>query len=364
MKTGLSASFIKRYAAGPVVRADQLRTTGVADVTVLFGASGSGKTTILRCIAGLERPDEGEIRFNGKVWSDTKEQTYLPARLRNVGLVSQDYSLFPHMTVARNVAYGLDGLEGRARRRRVTETLDWVGLTGLERRLPRDLSGGQQQRVALARAMARRPQLLLLDEPLSALDAPTRQRLRGELRELLRHLGIPTMLVTHDREEALALGDGLVVMSGGEIVQQGRAQNVFSRPDNLAVASILAIETIQPGHIIHVTDDLIAVEVNGIRLLALARELPAGTRDVFACIRAEDVILTVGEDFCGSPRNRLAGVVREITRDGPLVRVALDCGFPLLALLTKQACQELALREGDTLHAVLKAPHIHLIPRG
>lgn len=255
----------------------------------------------------------------------------------------------------RNLAYGLHGLEAGARRQRVAETLDWLGLAGLERRLPHELSGGQQQRVALARAVVRRPRLLLLDEPLAALDTPTRLRLRGELRALLRQLDIPTLLVTHDRQEALPPW-AIIWWSSttGRIIQQGPLLEVFSRPGSLVVAGILAVETIQPGRILDCTDGLASVVVKETRLTALADDLPAGTRDVFVCIRAEDVILATGDDTHSSPRNRLAGIVRRLGREGPLVRVELDCGFPLLALLTKQGCEELDLREDRVVRVLLK----------
>ncbi len=361
MNTGLTASFTKSFPAGPVIRVDNLTTSTQAGVTVLFGPSGSGKTTVLRCIAGLGKPEEGAIRFNGKVWSDAGRHIFLPARKRNIGLVTQDYALFPHMTVGRNIGYGLDHISAGDRRRRVAEMLEWIGLEGLGKRMPHELSGGQQQRVALARAVARRPHLLLLDEPLSALDTPTRQRLRGELRGLLRQSGVPALFVTHDRQEALALGDDLVVMHDGNMVQQGTVQDVFNRPNSLAAASILAVETIQTGHVMETTDGLATVEVKGTRLIVSADNLPAG--EVIVCIRAEDVTLAVDRDGRGSPRNRLPAIVRNLTPDGSLVRVELDCGFPLLALLTKQGCQDIDLREGAMVCAVIKASNIHLIQR-
>ena len=362
MSEGLTASFARRFAAGPVIRAKGLRLPERSGITVLFGASGSGKTTLLRCLAGVERPDEGAIGFGAETWVDADQRLFLPPQRRNIGFVPQDYALFPHLSVQRNIAYGLRGLPEDENRSRVAEAIRWLGLGGLERRLPRELSGGQQQRAALARAVVRRPRLLLLDEPLSAIDGPTRQRLRGELRRLLNQLGIPTLLVTHDRVEALALGDHLVVMDGGETVQQGPVQEVFSRPASLAVAGILAVETIQPGRVTDVAEGMVTVAVQGTLLSALACDLPPDTRDVLVCIRAEDVVLSKGADAQSSPRNRLPAVVRALTHEGPLVRVDLDCGFPLMAVVTKRGCEELCLEEGGQVVALVKAPHIHLIP--
>ena len=361
MNSGLRASFSKRFAGGPLITVDELRVPAAAGVTVLFGASGSGKSTVLRCLAGLERPDTGLIQFGQSVWSDAATREFLPPRGRQAGFVPQDYALFPHLTVEGNIAYGLNGLPRAEQRQRVAGTLKWLGLEGLEKRLPGELSGGQQQRAALARAIAPRPRLLLLDEPLSALDAPARLRVRGELRALLRQCDTPTILVTHDRQEALALGDQLVVLHEGRVVQQGRVAEVFSRPNSRAVAGILAVETIQPGRVVDRGEGLVTVAAGSVHLVALAEGLAAGASQVLVCIRAEDVILARGPEVQSSPRNRLSATVLGMAREGPMVRVDLDCGFPLAALLTNQGCQELGLREGERVQALVKAPQIHLI---
>jgi molybdate transport system ATP-binding protein len=358
--TILTANFRKQFSGGPEIVVDELRIG--AGITVLFGASGSGKTTVLRCLAGLEIPDVGEIKFGGEVWFQKNGNVFAPPQRRHIGFVPQDYALFPHLTVAGNVGYGLNDLPAAECAPRIAETLQWLGLAGLEKRLPRELSGGQQQRVALARAVVRRPKLLLLDEPLAALDTPTRLRLRGELRQLLRQLGIPTILVTHDQLEALALGNDVVVLHAGRNVQHGAAQEVFSRPGNLAVAEITAFETIQPGVVLETRDGLATVAVSDARLIALAEDLPIDAREVYVCIRAEDVILARPDSAPSSPRNHLAATVRAVVREGPLMRVNLDCGFPLTALLTRPACEELGLHEGLRLVALVKAPQVHLIP--
>jgi len=360
---GIQAHFAKHFGGGVDICVDELCTGAHTGITVLFGASGSGKTTVLRCLAGLTAPDEGWIRFAGETWTDTARGFHLPPQQRHIGFVPQHYALFPHLSVAHNIAFGLHASTGAERAARVADMLRWVGLEGLADRLPRDLSGGQQQRVALARAVVTRPRLLLMDEPLSALDAPTRLRLGVELRGLLRQLDIPSLLVTHDRHEALTLGDDLVVMDQGRMIQRGPVHEVFSHPMSLAVAGIVAMETVQPGCIVQAADGLVTVAVGTAHLTAIGlNTLPIGG-EVYVCIRAENVILLKGaEALTASPRNHLPAVVRALHDEGPILRIDLDCGFPLMALLTKQACTELALKPNDRVTVLVKAPQVHLIP--
>jgi molybdate transport system ATP-binding protein len=181
-------------------------------ITVLFGPSGCGKTTVLRCLAGLERPEHGRIIFGDDVWFDSDTKTHLSPQKRGIGLVFQDYALFPHLSVAENIAYGLDALPKPERQTRVDEIIQRFGLDEQRHRRPRQISGGQQQRVALARALVTQPRLLLLDEPLSALDTGLRNELREDLRIQLKTLDIPVVLVTHDQAEAELLGAQIIMM--------------------------------------------------------------------------------------------------------------------------------------------------------
>ncbi len=192
-------------------------------VTILFGPSGSGKTTILRCLAGLEQPEEGTISWNGHIWFDAATHVHVPPQARGLGYMAQAYALFPNYTVEGNIAYGLSGLSVQEKKARVNEVLSLLQIKQLAQQKPTQLSGGQQQRVALARAIARRPQLLLLDEPLSALDAPTRTKLCEDLRMLLTRLAIPAVVVTHDWTEALALGDQMAVIDEGRVLTDRQA---------------------------------------------------------------------------------------------------------------------------------------------
>ena len=282
-------------------------------------------------------------------------------RSRHIGYMAQDYALFPNYSVAGNIAYGLGDLTPAGRTARVQEMVELFHLTGLEDARPRELSGGQQQRVALARAVAPRPQLLLLDEPLSALDAPTRAQLRGELRGLLKQLSLPSIIVTHDWAEALTLGDVMAVMHEGTILQVGTPQEVFSRPANADVARVVGVETVVQGTLVDVREGLATVRVGDMSLTAVA----AGniSSDVFVCIRAEDVTLEPIGAGLTSARNHLQGTVGAVASLGALARVTIDCGFPLVAVITRSALTELGLTIGTAVRASFKAGSVHLIPR-
>jgi molybdate transport system ATP-binding protein len=332
-------------------------------VTVLFGPSGAGKTTLLRCLAGLERPDAGRITLAGELWYG--DRVNLPARRRRVGYLFQEHALFPHLSVPANVAYGLVGVRRRERATRVAAALATAGATELAGRPVRQLSGGEAQRVALARALAPRPRLLLLDEPLSALDTPTRTRLRVELRHLLSAAGVPSIVVTHDRGEALALGDRMVVLIGGRIHQTGELATVFGRPADAKVAAAVGVEATLPGEVAGVAGGVTRVRVGPHVLLAAAVEFAPGA-PVLVCIRAEQVALELPDrpPHPASPRNRLPATVVGVDVEGPLLRVALDCaGVPLAAYVTGLAAEELRLRPGAAVTAVVKSAAVHLVPR-
>ncbi|HXQ02409.1 MAG TPA: ABC transporter ATP-binding protein, partial [Candidatus Udaeobacter sp.] len=247
---------------------------------------------------------------------------------------------------------------------RTSELLERFQLQDLAARYPHQLSGGQSQRVALARTLAPQPRLLLLDEPLTALDGPTRKTLRDELRNVLGSLNIPVLLVTHDRGEALALGDQVAIVNEGRIVQHASVEEVFRQPLTPAIAKIVAVETVQRARVLQADEELVTVAVGETRLIAAASDFPSGVTEVFVCIRAENVLLLKGvEAVSASARNRLPGIVKSLTREGPIWRIELDCGFTLTALLTRQACEELALQENDRVLALIKATNVHLISR-
>ena len=330
-------------------------------ITVLFGPSGSGKTSLLDLIAGLRRPASARIEIDGEALTDTTRGVLLPPHRRRIGYVPQDLALFPHLSVTQNLLYGKqDEATPAFSFEKITALLELQPL--LQRRVT-DLSGGERQRVALGRALLSAPRLLLLDEPLASLDARLKARILPYFARIRDECGVPMLYVTHDRFEALTLADEMVVMASGKIIQHGPVQEVFSHPADLSVAGILTVESVLPGRVLKVAEDLVTVAVGTTQITAMEHDLPPGTTDVSVCIRAEDVILLGGEAGPSSPRNHLPGTVRSLHREGPLMRVELDCGFPLVALLTKQACEELALAPGQGIIALVKAPSIHLIAR-
>lgn len=357
----LRASFSKTFPGGPTIQAAFRLPLDAFGLTVLFGPSGCGKTTVLRCLAGLEAPEEGLIQAGGEAWF-RGGRAIRSAPRRNIGFVSQDSALFPHLSVAGNIAYGIRGCSRAESRRRVAELIAMMGLQGLAERRPAELSGGQKQRVALARALAPRPRLVLLDEPFVSLDRAAAGQLRHALRKLLQDLRVPALLVTHDPLEALALGDRMLRMAGGRIVEEGEPAHLLSR---------------HGGHDGHDAQDsqmgvVVRTRVLGrveglLRLGAGSAELlapdPGGDfEEAFACIRGEGVALEHGPHGPQTQRNRLVAEIVGIEPLGGLTRVRLDAGFAFEALITTWACQDLKLAQGQTTHALIKASAIGVVP--
>ena len=270
-----------RRQFGPTVALDGLNlTVRPGELLALLGPSGCGKTTALRMLAGFEHPDSGEVLIDGE------NVTRVPAHRRDAGMVFQSYSLFPHLSALDNVAFGLRMRKVRMaeRRARAAELLELVGLADKKERFPHQLSGGQQQRVALARALALRPRVLLLDEPLSALDAKVRGTLREEIRRLQQELGITTLFVTHDQEEALSMADRVAVMRAGRVEQCSTPTELYSRPTTAFVAEFVGTVSRVPGRMIAAD----VVEVLGRRVQVLGDGAPVGAR-VDVLVRPEAV---------------------------------------------------------------------------
>jgi iron(III) transport system ATP-binding protein len=266
-------------------------------ITALLGRSGSGKTTLLRAIAGLETPTRGTITIGGTAVFDAARGIDMPTERRNLGLVFQSYALWPHRTVFDNVAYGLR-VRGTAREEiaeRVAAVLDGVGLGELGARYPHELSGGQQQRVALARAFAYGPPVILLDEPLSNLDAKLREESRLWVRNLIKRLGLTAVFVTHDQVEAMAIADEIVLLEGGRIVQAGSPQALYDEPRSLFAAEFMGSNSVLKGRVLDADDDRVSLDLGGFRLSGLRRgETPAGA-EASAVIRVERTRLAAGE---------------------------------------------------------------------
>ncbi len=349
------ADFEKRYSGGPGHHVRLSLPARGPHVLVLFGPSGSGKTTILRCIAGLETPDSGTIVYGDETWFSTTGS--VAPQIRKCGFVPQNYSLFPHLTVRQNVEYGVSSRD----KSYANEMLQMFRIDDIAGRLPDRISGGQQQRVALARALAMKPRLLLLDEPLSALDAGTREALRDELRSLLKDRAIPAICVTHDWSEALALGDRIAVISKGQILQHGLPEDVFSHPESPEIAAILGVDTVVVGRVEKREKGMLTLRVGSIQLTTF--EPKSATDEYYVCIRPENVAVELRSPTGSSIRNHLPARIKEIRPQGALLRVILDCGFDLVALLTNQAAGDLQLQRGAEVVAAIKATAIHLIPK-
>jgi ABC-type sulfate/molybdate transport systems ATPase subunit len=311
-----------------------------AGTVALVGPSGAGKSTVLRAIAGLVRPAAGRIALGDDTWFD--DRTWVPPEERRVGYVFQQYALFPHLTVRQNVAFAGP----------VGDLLERFGIAHLASAKPRSLSGGEQQRVALARAIARRPRVLLLDEPLAALDAHTRDTVRRELRELLRSLGLPALVVTHDFEDAASLADTVGVIVDGRLRQMAPPSELVARPADAFVGSLTG------ANLLH-GNAARAGTLSALRLdsgeLVLSSDAVAGP--AAAVVYPWDVTLS-REAPADSAQNHLAGVVSSVTRLGNRVRVAIG---PVTAEITAESAERLGVREGERLVAGWKATATRLV---
>ena len=352
----MKARFTKAYPSGPVIEAEFELNLGSFGLTVLFGPSGCGKTTVLRCLAGLERPDGGLIQAGAETWFSPGRPD-LPAARRGIGYVFQESALFPHLSVAGNIGYGLHGWPRAERRARVAELIRIMGLDAFAERRPAEVSGGEKQRVALARALAARPRLVLLDERFASLDRAAAEQLRHSLRQILQTLGVPAILVTHDPQEALALGDRMLLMAEGRIIRDGAPAEVLS---STGAAARAEIGEVLRARVLGRVEGLLRLQVGTTQLFAPD---PGGEfAEAYACIRAEGVSLERGPHGRMSQRNRLPATIRAIEPLGALRRVRLDAGMPLEALITTWACQDLGLAPGLEVHALIKASAIQVIP--
>jgi ABC-type Fe3+/spermidine/putrescine transport system ATPase subunit len=325
--------------------------TGPGEILVLLGANGSGKSVCLEAIAGFHRTAAGRVLIGGR------EVTQLAPERRRIAFVVQNFGLFPHLTIAENVAIG--GANGFD----VGALLARFGIGRLARFRPEHLSPGEKQRAALARALASRPSAYLFDEPFAALDAATAEMLGGELAVFVRRSDAPTVFVTHDRAEAAALADRVAVIEGGTIRQHGPAAEVFARPNSMAIARLFGFENLLEGRIAEETSGGFRVAVGSTCVeVAKCHAGRVGSRCVTLCIRAETVDLLPPEAV--EAPNRFAARVTDLRRSGPLLRVSLDCGFPLVAYALPQTARTLALAPGRAVNARIDAGAVHLLAAG
>jgi putative spermidine/putrescine transport system ATP-binding protein len=300
----------------------------------LLGPSGCGKTTTLQMIAGFVEPSGGAIRLEGRDLLAVK-----PAK-RGLGIVFQSYALFPHMTVAENVAFGLEmqGVAAAERSKRVGETLELVGLGAFTGRFHRQLSGGKQQRVALARALVTRPRVLLLDEPLGALDKRLRQQMQIELRQIQREVGITTIFVTHDQEEALTLSDRIAIFNEGKVVQVGAPHAVYERPSSAFAASFLGDANFFAGRVSAAGDQ---IETDGGRRIATRDALPSAGARITVAVRPEKMLLEAATTAAVDTANRWSGVVKQAVYSGSSITYRVDVGTEIMVFAQNQSAQPL-----------------------
>jgi molybdate transport system ATP-binding protein len=318
----------------------------------LAGPSGAGKTSVLRIAAGLVRPERGLVEANGETWLDTERAVDVPPERRRCGYVFQEYALFPHLSAWQNVAYPLRGVPRAQRRERALELLDRFGLGDLAEARPRTLSGGERQRVAVARALARRPAVLLLDEPLSALDARTRANASRELAAVLRDVEAPALLVTHDFAEAAQLGDRVGIVDAGRVVQEGTPTELAAAPRSAFVAdftgAVVLTGTARPG-----SAGLTIVELDGGGTISTT---DPGDGPVAVSVYPWEIAIEPGDEQPhGSTQNRLTAEVVSVMKVGNRVRVSLAGPQPIAAEITLDSAERLGLRAGARVTAAWKA---------
>lgn len=327
------------------------------EILTVIGPNGAGKSTLLLALARLMPPSQGKIEFMGQSLDHISPVEYR----RRIGLVLQE-PLLLHTSVADNVASGLRfrGADRNSIRQRTDEWLERLGIVHLRNRPAHRLSGGEAQRVSLARALAIQPDILFLDEPFSALDAPTRAHLVVDFKTLLDETKITTLFVTHDQDEAKLFGDRVAVIIGGKLKQVGLPEEIFSSPVDEDVANFVGVETILPGTVREYQQGIVVCDTAVGKVEAVGEMAPGQT--VLICMRPEDITLTVDRgQGPTSARNHLRGVIRQIIPYGPLTRIVVDCGSPVFVLVTRASAEEMQLMQGLSVALAFKASAVHLI---
>jgi len=365
LPTGLSARIQKRlHANGSREFLLDVQLEASPGITILFGASGAGKTTLLDCLAGLLDPDAGHIKLRGRVLFDKTSGVSLPTRKRFLGYVFQDLALFPHLTVEANIRYGLTKTPAEEQSQRTTTILQSLRASHLRTRYPGEISGGERQRVALARALVTDPELLLLDEPLGGLDAPTKSAIVDDLRAWNRAHQIPILYVTHDRGEVFALGERAVVLQAGKLIAQGTPHDVLNAPRQEAVAQLAGFENIFDATVesIHEVQGSMTCRLAGTAVtleVPLSRVSPGEA--VRVAVRAGDILLATSRPHDISARNIIPGVVTSLEQRDFMITAQVECGIPFEVHLTPGARDSLQLHAGREVWLVLKTHSCQLV---
>ncbi|MGA7908217.1 MAG: molybdenum ABC transporter ATP-binding protein [Candidatus Sulfotelmatobacter sp.] len=365
----LRARIRKSFPAAEREFSLEVEFTAEAGFTILFGASGAGKTSVLNSLAGLSAADEGRIAIGDRVFFDAAAGIDVPVAKRRVGYVFQDLALFPHLTVEQNIHYGLSGLRSSAAEERSTALLHSFRIEHLRRQRPAEISGGERQRVALARALVTDPVVLLLDEPLAALDAATKSRILDDLRRWNQQHQIPILYVTHSREEVFALGEHVLVLDAGRIIAQGAPHEVLGAPRQETVAQLAGCENIFDGTVESIHPDrgtmtcrLAGEGGNEVSLeTPLVRAEPGSTLRIG--IRAGDILLATSLPAGLSARNVIPGRVNSLQRRDVIVSIRVHCGVEMEVHTTLAARDSLELAPGKEVWLVIKTHSCHLMQK-
>jgi molybdate transport system ATP-binding protein len=333
-------------------------------ITILFGASGAGKTTLLDVIAGLRAPQSGRIAIGDRILFDSEKGINLPVKARNLGYVFQDLALFPHLNVEANVRYGLATRRLEKAEERAETVMASLGILSLRERRPAELSGGERQRVALARALVIRPSILLLDEPLAALDLPVRMKIAEDLRRTIQAEPLPVIYVTHSRDEVFMLGEKLLVLERGNLIAQGTPHEVMSAPRSETVAQLAGFENIFDAQVSATHPDRgtmsCRIGSRGVELETPLVQAEAGSK-MRVGISAGDVLLAASQPSGLSARNILPGRLVSLAQRDAMVLARVDCGVEFAVHLTMSACESLALRPGRQVWLIVKTHSCHLL---
>jgi molybdate transport system ATP-binding protein len=357
---GIKADFRKRYYRKKSDKRKGIEAAFTLDarfevgdeLAVFFGRSGSGKTTALQCISGLLEPNGGKIIVNGNVYFDCHKRINLPVQQRSLGYVFQNYALFPHMDVKKNIAYGLKGWNEKDKEERVNEMLQMLDIKGMENNYPSQLSGGQKQRVALARALAPKPDILLLDEPFSALDRVVRMKLRQKIKEIQRELKIPILFITHNHVEAFTIADKIVVFYDGRVQQIGKPEDVFYRPKNSYVAELVGVTNIFEDSSIIKDDETAGTLTIGCESLKVTAKRPENQvkETISWGIRPENLRILPATDDVITDENTFHAYVKSVVNKGSSKTLALEIkehSNLMTAEISDQFFENLSLKEDD-----------------